>query len=119
MTKMKELYEKVATDNALQEKLKEIIKAAEKDGKDATEAKLTAFAGEAGFETTVEEAAVFFRTLSEDQKGELSESELDMVAGGKGGVLLSVGSLGFMCAVGSVLSEVQDYGCKKFIQDYE
>lgn len=116
---MKKLYEKVAADSALQVRFEVIIRAAEKDGKEATEAKLLAFAKEAGFEVTIEEANEFFKTLSEDQKGELSESELDMVAGGKGGVFLSVGTLGFMCAVGSVLSEVQDMNCKEFIQDYE
>lgn len=118
MKKMRELYKKVAADSALQTKFKEILGTAEKDGKESTEAKLLTFAHEAGFEVTMEEANAFLKTLSEDQKGELSQEELDMVAGGKGGVLLSIGTLGLMCAAGSAVSEIDGGSCKDFIQEY-
>lgn len=116
---MKELYEKVAADSALQAKFNEIMSAAEKYGRKATENKLTAFAKEEGYDVTVEEMAAFFKQLSEEHKGQLSESELDMVAGGKGGVFLSIGTLGLMCAAGSVVSEIDGLNCKEFIQEYE
>lgn len=82
MEKMKELYDKVAKDSALQTKFAEIMKDAEKSGKDETGKKLAAFAKEAGYEATVEEMVGFFKSL-EVREGTLSEEELDAVAGGK------------------------------------
>jgi hypothetical protein len=48
----------------------------------------------------------FFKKLTEKKEGELSESELDMVAGGKGltsilNIAASAGTLGLACAIGS------------------
>lgn len=85
MSKMKELYEKVASDSALQAKFSEIMKKAEEKGSDATAESLVAFAKEEGYEVGSEEITKFFAELSEKSKGgELSDMELDSVAGGKG-----------------------------------
>ena len=83
MSKMKELYEKVAADSTLQAKFAEIMNDAEKAGKVETEKKLVAFAKETGYEVTVEEMDDFFNKL-ETEEGPLSEEELDAVAGGEG-----------------------------------
>ena len=91
MSKMKELYEKVASDSVLQAKFSEIMKKAEEKGSDATVASLVAFAKEEGFDVGAEEIKKFFAELSESKGGELSDMELDSVAGGKGEkVLISV-----------------------------
>lgn len=84
MSKMKELYEKVAADSTLQAKFAAIMKGAEEAGEEATNAKLEAFAKDAGAEVTLDEMRQFFKELAEPNKGELSDVELDMVAGGKG-----------------------------------
>lgn len=83
MSKMKELYAKVAGDAALQAKFAAIINEAEKAGEAATKEKLSAFAKDAGYEVSLEEAQEFFATLAEKKEGALSEEELDAVAGGK------------------------------------
>ena len=103
MGKMKELYEKVANDSALQAKFNAIINDAEKAGEAVTGEKLMAFAKDAGFEVTLDEMKEFFKELAEKSKDELSEVELDMVAGGKsvGGIFTVIGSvvtLGGSCA---------------------
>jgi predicted ribosomally synthesized peptide with nif11-like leader len=99
MDKMRELYEKVAKDSALQVKFNAIISDAQKAGEAATGEKLAAFAKEAGFDATFEEMKDFFKELSEKGKGELSDTELDMVAGGKDGgdIANSVWSIGIGC----------------------
>ena len=65
MSKMKELYEKVAADSTLQDKFFAIIKAAEEAWEEATNAKLTAFAKNAGFDVTLDEMRQFFKELAE------------------------------------------------------
>ena len=83
MTQMKALYEKVAADVTLQEKFKSITERAKDAGEEATGQALLRFAEEAGFSLTLEEMQTFFREAAEQQQGELSDQELDMVAGGK------------------------------------
>ena len=112
MEKMKELYEKVAGDAGLQAKFAEIMKDAEKAGQEATETKLTAFAEEAGFHVTIAEMQEFFKILVAEKAGQLSDMELDAVAGGKsengrGNVFGSVATLGITCAVGSLIFELE------------
>lgn len=104
---MKELYEKVAGDSGLQEKFAGIMKDAEKAGEEAVKEKLTAFAKEAGYEVSFEEMQEFFRALSEKKEGELSDAELDSVAGGKSptgvdNIGHSIFTLGTTCAFGSL-----------------
>ncbi|MDD3169014.1 MAG: Nif11 family protein [Eubacteriales bacterium] len=104
MSKMNELYQKVTADSDLQARFNRIMATAEKDGAEATEAKLTDFAKAAGYEISVEEMNAFFKDLAEKENGALSESELDMVAGGKstGQILLTVCTGGYACGVSSM-----------------
>jgi predicted ribosomally synthesized peptide with nif11-like leader len=83
MSKMNELYEKVAASSTLQEKFAEIIKNAEVAGEEATKEKMVDFAKEAGYDVTVDELQKFFKGLVESEEGALSDVELDQVAGGK------------------------------------
>lgn len=84
MEKMKELYEKVAGDDVLKAKFNQIMEATRDADKDSTLEKLVTFAKEQGYEVGAEEIASFFKELIEGAKqGQLSESELDSVAGGK------------------------------------
>lgn len=83
MSQMKELYEKVAKDAALQEKLLIIIKDAEEAGEEDARGKLVDFTKDAGYDVTLEEIQSFFKDLSKETEGELSDAELDMAAGGK------------------------------------
>jgi predicted ribosomally synthesized peptide with nif11-like leader len=112
MEKMKQLYEKVAADSVLQTKFNAILSEAEKAGEAATGEKLAAFAKEAGFEVSLDEMKAFFKQLSEKGEGELSDTELDMVAGGKSlsgifHVFTSVASAGVSCAVNSASEETK------------
>jgi predicted ribosomally synthesized peptide with nif11-like leader len=122
MSKMQELYQKVAADSALRNKFTEIMKNAEQAGEEATKEKLIAFAREAGYEVTFEELKEFFAELAESKDRVLSEVELDQVAGGKSvdGILTIVGSvigLGYACALASIGAEsVKKGGCGEFFQ---
>lgn len=111
MEKMQELFEKVSKDAALQEKFSAIMKDAEKAGEDVAKKKLTAFAKAEGYDITLEEMQAFFTELTDKNKGELSDAELDMVAGGKGkigGTLIAVSvlSIGVGCATISAAEEI-------------
>jgi predicted ribosomally synthesized peptide with nif11-like leader len=116
MNKMKELYEKVAKDNALQAKFNAILSEAEKAGEEVTKQKLLAFAKEAGYEVSLDEMKDFFKGLTE-ANGELSDSELDQVAGGKTGIgiALSIASLGIGCATISAAVQIGGSSCKDYL----
>ena len=106
MEKMKEIYERVTKDEALQAKFASTMKDA---GADIAE-KLRSFAKEIGYDVTPDEIQAFFKDLAENQNGQLSDAELDMVAGGKSsmGVLAAAFSaitLGITCAIGSIVFE--------------
>ena len=122
MSKMNELYEKVAADSTLQAKFAAIMKDAEKAG-NATREKLTAFAKEAGYDVTLDEMQEFFKGLAEAKDGELSDAELDQVAGGKvspsaNATIASIVSLGIVCAVYSIFAErgKGEGGCKEVME---
>lgn len=85
MEKMKALYEKVAGDSGLQAKFGEIMGDLENSGNEKTQEKLIAFAKEAGFDVSFEEIREFFQSLIAQNGKELSDAELEMAAGGKGG----------------------------------
>jgi predicted ribosomally synthesized peptide with nif11-like leader len=116
MEKMKALYEKVAGDSGLQAKFAEIMSKAEAEGAEATKAKLVEFAKEAGYEVSMEDVKEYFEKLSEKNTGELTDGELDMVAGGKstGGtanIVMSVLTLGLTCGIQSAASIQLKGGC--------
>ena len=83
MSDMKALYEKVAKDATLQDRFNQVLIESKQAGQEKTEEKLIAFAKDAGFEITLSELQDFFSGLEEPSQGELSEAELDIVAGGK------------------------------------
>jgi hypothetical protein len=83
MSKMQDLFEKVASNSILQAKFFEIMEYAQKDERDATIRKIVDFAKEAEYDITLEEMKEFFREMTESKDRVLSDSELDMVAGGK------------------------------------
>lgn len=116
MEKMKALYEKVAGDSVLQAKFEEIMSKAGAEGEAATEAKLVAFAKEAGFEVNITDVKDYFEKRSETNTGELTDGELDMVAGGKSarGMLAianSVITVGVGCAIQSVAADALNGNC--------
>lgn len=126
MSKMNELYAEVAGDSVLQAQFSQIMAEAESAGQAATDAKLQAFAKEAGYEVSLLEMQEFFRNLSEVQQtqehyGELSDVELDQVAGGKsanGGLLIaaSVLTLGTLCALISTGNAIAGTSCDQAFQ---
>ncbi len=121
MSKMKELYEKVATDYKLQEKFAEIMKDVEVDGEAATKEKLVAFAKENGYDVAIDEMQEFFKGLVEAKDGELSDAELDRVAGGKSEngvyyILDSIVSFGLVCAVDSITESFKNQSCSELYQ---
>lgn len=83
MSQMKELYLKVAADRSLQEKLAESMNSVKEASQAEQDVKLSAFAKETGYDITIEEMQKFFLNLAEKQEAALTESELDVVAGGK------------------------------------
>ena len=124
MSKMKELYEKVAADSALQSRIYEILANAEKAGEAETGRRFVAFAKEEGYDITLEEMIIFFKELSEEQNRELNSAELDQVAGGKADtpiIVMSVLSLGLVCGMISlVLYSMQtDPSCKEALTEHD
>jgi len=108
---LKEFYQKVATDPSLQKELMEAVGAAAEEEK--TEAFL-AFGKKYGVEATEEEVKEFFAAMQAE--GELSDDELDAVAGGKVDgqmVGISVVTFGLGCAIGSIAMEVKADLCKE------
>lgn len=108
MSNMKELYEKVAKEEALQANFYEILSNSEQAGEEATGKKLMAFAKDAGFDISISEMQEFFQSLKAQKEGELSDLELDMVAGGKSdqgwvNVIMTVLTLGMACGAASLV----------------
>ena len=99
MSNMNDLYNKVAGDPILQQKFSRIMADAEQAGQEATEEKLLAFAWEAGFEVSIAEIQAFFQGMAAQTEGELSDAELDQVAG----VLTPAGGLLGMPLAASLL----------------
>lgn len=80
---MKELYELVVGSPELLARFAEICEDQAEDGPEAVAAAVLAFAEELGYCVTMTEIKAFFEGLQKG--GELSEEELDMVAGGAKG----------------------------------
>ena len=110
MSQMKELYETVAADQVLQEKFKNIMEGAKEAGEEATGQALLEFAEEAGFSVSLAEAQEFFLNPPQSQEGELSDQELDLVAGGKSTEekILSFATLNIGCNVLNSIRDSQD-----------
>lgn len=114
MNSMKELYEKVKRDDALQKKFAEIMEESNTSGKEKTETRLMAFAKDAGYDMSVEDMVSFFTEMNKKSgETELSEAELDLVAGGKmkgSGYFtvaaISIASFGIACAVISASADM-------------
>lgn len=99
MGNMKEIFDAVSNDSNLQSKFKEVIRKSEGVGQEEAERNLRAFAKDAGFEVTTDDIVSFSKELT-GTNAELSELELDMVAGGKSDiakVIVSVLSFGINC----------------------
>ena len=90
MGKMKEIFDAVSNDTNLQSKFKEAIRKSEGVGKEEAERNLRAFAEDAGFEVTTDEIISFSKELTGTKNAELSEMELDMVAGGKSDIAKAI-----------------------------
>lgn len=123
MSNMKDLYTKVAGDPVLQEQFNTILQAKEKAGQAATEERLLAFARDAGFEVSIAEMQDFFQSMAAQAEGELSDVELDQVAGGKsfngtGAVIMSV-LIALSCAVGSLVSELSSERRGQCARDFQ
>ena len=123
MNQMEELYRKVAGDPALQAKFAERMKDAETAGGDAAKAILTEFAKEAGYEISFEEMMRFFAEQKEQMAGELSDAELDAVAGGKAkttggglviGIFTSIFTVGVICATISITQTQTGSDCTNY-----
>lgn len=121
MSKMKELYDKVSKDAVLQEKFSRIVQDAESAGEEKTGEKLLDFACESGFSISLEEMQDFFWDLMEKKDGQLSDAELDLVAGGKSviggvGIALTVISFGIGCAMVSAIEAAHHADCGRMYQ---
>jgi predicted ribosomally synthesized peptide with nif11-like leader len=82
---MDALYEKVSTDFDLQKKFLDIMQESNEVGTEETREKLIRFAHDSGFDVDITEMQQFLKDTFEKKEGQLSDAELDMVAGGKGG----------------------------------
>ena len=125
MNKMEALYEKVSKDSKLQAEFTEIMKNAETAGKTEAEQELLSFAKNAGFEISLEEMRDFFEGKSGELNGQLSDAELDMVAGGKTtqglicGIITSGVTLGIGCALISAGcgKSLKTASCEEFFEN--
>ena len=120
MSQMRELYEKVAASEELKAQFSAILQAAKEAGEEEIAKKLVQFSKNQGLDITIAEFQEFFKNLVEENHGELSEAEMDMVAGGKvsaGSVLASVFTLGVACAFASAVNAATRQGCGAFFQD--
>jgi predicted ribosomally synthesized peptide with nif11-like leader len=126
-TNIKDLYDKVANDTTLLTKFNTILQEAQAVGREGTEEKLLAFAHESGFEISIQEMQIFFQELVQEKR-ELSDIELDMVAGGKsyqrqmidlGTVIISMASLGVVCVVASIAEAVITNNTHCYLDDSE
>ena len=114
MSQMKELFEKVAKNTELQDRFNQIRLNQEKLGPEETKQQLLAFSKDTGFDISLEEMQTFFLSLQQGQTGELSDLELDMVAGGKSDAgWLAVATTIFTwagCAIVSAVVELEKQG---------
>jgi predicted ribosomally synthesized peptide with nif11-like leader len=82
MEEMKTFYEKVSKSPMLREKLVWIANEATVAGRKKTKERLIDFVKDAGFDITIEDMRDFFADLAEKKNAELTDAELETVAGG-------------------------------------
>ena len=100
MATLDELYTKVLADEAERAAFAQA---------GATTEGLRAFLADRGCDATPEDVAAFLRGRQSDQ-GEISDEELDSVAGGCNGqeAVMSVFTVGVLCAGAAIYSSVKD-----------
>ena len=103
MENAKKFYEKVSADKGLQQKIGQLVK---EDPK-GIEGIIIKTAKENGFEFSEEEMKAFFAEQAKTANpfGELSDSELESVAGGSKGnwIVNSMTNLGIYCAATAIV----------------
>jgi predicted ribosomally synthesized peptide with nif11-like leader len=115
MNRMDDLYQKVAKDSKLQERLKEILNNGKGEDERNLQRNLENFAKELGYDINYEELREYFQNFSKEKAAELADIELDMVAGGKFGHegMFSIITLGLYCLIASVDREIKrETGCE-------
>lgn len=120
MSQMKELFLKVSQSTELQAKLQGIMKDAEAAGGQVTGEQMIEFAKSAGFEISLEDMKNYFQSFSARTEGELSDKDLDLVAGGELnniGLTLSIMTLGFACALSSTLYAISGMNCGDYFTE--
>jgi predicted ribosomally synthesized peptide with nif11-like leader len=93
MSQMNQLYEKVARDSGLQLKVVKIMENHDHLSNAGVRQRLVAFADDIGFKVTEEEIKKFFYDMTEPSDGELSDADLEMVAGGKNVIFEEIGKV--------------------------
>ncbi|MDD4565944.1 MAG: Nif11-like leader peptide family RiPP precursor [Eubacteriales bacterium] len=86
MEEIKVFYEKVSKSPMLRKKLIWIADEATIAGQKKTKERLIDFVKDAGFDITIEEMRDFFADLAEKKNAEMTDAELETVAGGGEGV---------------------------------
>jgi predicted ribosomally synthesized peptide with nif11-like leader len=111
MENVKAFYEKVMKDQELFNKIGQV----RKDEPGGLEAAILKVAAEQKYDFTVEEMKSFLEAEAKkmEASGELSDSELEAVAGGKNNVLWTVNSIftaGLYCAISGIQIAINDPG---------
>ena len=101
MENVKNFYDELASSDALKEKaakLNEKYNEAEKADEEAITAAIIAFAASEGYNFTAEELAAYTKTAGKPVQQELSQDELEAVAGGSNACRVCFGTC--FCVVG-------------------
>lgn len=86
MDKFKEFYMQAMADDSVRAEVKKILgKTPVEDATDEQLLQLGTLAKALGINISLDEAKAYLAKTSDDEEGELSEEELQAVAGGKGG----------------------------------
>ena len=114
MEKAKQFYEALAYDAGMKERAAKLAETGgEQPDKAAATAAILAFAKAEGYDFTAEELAAYAETLPKPQAGtELTDDELNAVAGGAEGYLTRCWDELCFCVVGGGGTHDSFYGCK-------
>lgn len=107
MNSIQELYDKIAKDPALQAEFTNILEQGEEEVQEILMDRILSFGKALGYEGTAKEVKEFFAQLANTGEGELSDAQLDQVAGGKSAkgiyaVATSVITAGLACLMESI-----------------